>query len=118
VVGSLLVGGVLSAFVGAAAMTPVAAVVARQRTGPPAMVSFTPAFWILVPGALGLVGVTTLLDGDSSGLATLTTTVSTMVSIALGVLVGWAITGLFRRLRGHPVYQPPIDEPPSAEDTH
>ena len=112
VVGSLLVGGVLSAFVGAAAMTPVAAVVARQRTGPPAMVSFTPAFWILVPGALGLVGVTTLLDGDSSGLVTLTTTVSTMVSIALGVLVGWAITGLFRRLRGHPEHRrPPTDDP-------
>ena len=112
VVGSLLVGGVLSAFVGAAAMTPVAAVVARQRTGPPAMVSFTPAFWILVPGALGLVGVTTLLDGDSSGLVTLTTTVSTMVAIALGVLVGWAITGLFRRLRGHTEHRrPPTDDP-------
>ncbi len=99
VVGNIFLGGVLSAFVGAAAMTPVAAIVARQRTGPPAMVSFTPAFWLLVPGALGLVGVTTLLDGDASGLQTLLTTTATMVAIALGVLVGWALTGLFRRMR-------------------
>ncbi len=99
VVGNIFLGGVLSAFVGAAAMTPVAAIVARQRTGPPAMVSFTPAFWLLVPGALGLVGVTTILDGDASGMQTLLTTVLTMVAIALGVLVGWALTGLFRRMR-------------------
>ncbi|HET9649201.1 MAG TPA: threonine/serine exporter family protein [Microlunatus sp.] len=99
VVGNLLLGGVLSAFVGAAAMTPVAAIVARQRTGPPAMVSFTPAFWLLVPGALGLVGVTTILDGDVNGIQTLLTTTSTMVAIALGVLVGWAMVGVLRRLR-------------------
>ncbi len=99
VVGNLFLGGVLSAFVGAAAMTPVAAVVARQRSGPPAMVSFTPAFWLLVPGALGLVGVTTILDGDTAGLQTLLTTSSTMVAIALGVLIGWALTGTLRRLR-------------------
>jgi uncharacterized membrane protein YjjB (DUF3815 family) len=80
-------------------MTPVATIVARQRSGPPAMVSFTPAFWLLVPGALGLVGVTTLLDGDSSGVQTLMTTASTMVAIALGVLVGWALIGMFRRMR-------------------
>ncbi len=43
---------------------------------------------MLVPDALGLVGVTTLLDGDSSGFTTLTTTAETMVAIALGVLLG------------------------------
>jgi uncharacterized membrane protein YjjB (DUF3815 family) len=90
--GSLFFGGVLSAFVGAAVMTPVADLVARQRTGPPAIVSFTPAFWLLVPGALGLVGVAALLNGDSTGTTTLVTTVETMVAIALGVLVGRAIS--------------------------
>ena len=92
VLGGLFFGGVLSAFVGAAAMTPVADLVARQRTGPPAIVSFTPAFWLLVPGALGLVGVAALLNGDSTGTTTLVTTVETMVAIALGVLVGRAIS--------------------------
>jgi uncharacterized membrane protein YjjB (DUF3815 family) len=73
-------------------MTPVADLVARQRTGPPAIVSFTPAFWLLVPGALGLVGVAALLNGDSTGTTTLITRVETMVAIARGVLVGRAIS--------------------------
>src|SRR5918994_3373843 len=92
VLGGLFFGGVLSAFVGAVAMTPVADLVARQRTGPPAIVSFTPAFWLLVPGALGLVGVAALLNGDSTGTTTLITTMETMVAIALGVLVGRAVS--------------------------
>ncbi len=92
VVGGLAFGGVLSAFVGAAAMTPVAALVARQRTGPPMIVSFTPAFWLLVPGALGLVGVAALLQGDTSGASIVVTTVETMVAIAVGVMVGRALS--------------------------
>ena len=51
-----------------------------------------PAFWLLVPGALGLVGVTTILDGDTYGLRTLTTTTTTMVATALGVRVGLAFS--------------------------
>jgi uncharacterized membrane protein YjjB (DUF3815 family) len=92
VLGGLAFGGVLSAFVGAAVMTPVAALVARQHTGPPTIVSFTPAFWLLVPGALGLVGVAALLNGDSSGVSIVTSTVETMVAIAVGVMVGRALS--------------------------
>lgn len=102
VLGGLLVGGVLSGFVGALAMTPVADLVARQRGGPPSLVSFTPAFWILVPGALGLMGVATVLSGDNAGSQTLLTTVVTMVSIALGVLLGRAISTLVGLRRHHP----------------
>jgi uncharacterized membrane protein YjjP (DUF1212 family) len=94
VLGGLAFGGVLSAFVGAAVMTPVAAFVARQKTGPPMIVSFTPAFWLLVPGALGLVGVAALLRGDSSGTSIVTSTIETLVAIALGVLVGRALSVL------------------------
>ncbi|RZU65335.1 uncharacterized membrane protein YjjP (DUF1212 family) [Microterricola gilva] len=97
VLADVFLGGVLSAFVGALAMTPVAVIVARQRSGPPAIVSFLPAFWLLVPGALGLVGVASLLGGDTGGVSSLVTTVSTMVAIALGVLAGTAITGRVRR---------------------
>jgi uncharacterized membrane protein YjjB (DUF3815 family) len=94
VAGDVAFGGVLSAFFGAVAMTPVAALVSRQRTGPPAVVSFLPAYWLLVPGALGLVGVATLLDGDTNGLDTLLTTTTTMVAISLGVLVGLGLVAL------------------------
>jgi uncharacterized membrane protein YjjP (DUF1212 family) len=115
VLGGLLFGGVLSAFVGAAAMTPVADLVARQRTGPPAIVSFTPAFWLLVPGALGLVGVAALLNGDSTGTTTLITTVETMVAIALGVLSGRAISIIVSARGGRSGPRRPPPSSPSAQ---
>ncbi|MCG2800689.1 MAG: threonine/serine exporter family protein [Cellulomonas sp.] len=101
VVGGLLFGGVVSAFVGALVMTPVAAVVSTRPTGPPAMVSFLPGFWLLVPGALGLVGVTSVLGQSlDAALSTVITAAVTMVSICLGVLVGLAVSApLVRRLR-------------------
>ena len=92
VVGGLFLGGVLSAFVGALAMAPVAVFVAAQPSGPPTQVSFLPAFWLLVPGALALVGVTQLFGDDrSDGVSSLVTTGATMVGIALGVLIGLAL---------------------------
>ena len=95
--GGLWFSGVLSAFVGAVVMTPVAVLVARRRSGPPVLVSFLPAFWLLVPGALGLIGVTKYLGDDRVyGAASLVTAGATMVAIALGVLLGLTMaTGAF-----------------------
>ncbi len=91
VIGGLFFGGVLSAFFGALVMTPVAMFVATQKSGPPTLVSFLPAFWLLIPGALGLVGVAKYLgDERIDGTASLVTAGATMVGIALGVLVGLA----------------------------
>ena len=97
VLGDIFRGGVLSALIGAFVVTPVTAFVARQPSGPAALVSFMPAFWLLVPGALGLVGVASVLTGDVDGMNTLVTTVSTMVAIALGVLAGSAMTTRMKR---------------------
>jgi uncharacterized membrane protein YjjP (DUF1212 family) len=89
VIGGFFLGGVLSAFAGAVLMTPVARLAARARNGPPAPVSVLPAFWLLVPGALGLLGVTKYLGADPlDGLTTLQSTAVTMVAVALGVLLG------------------------------
>ncbi len=94
VVGAYLFGDSLSAFVGALLMTPVAMLAANQRSGPPTLVSFLPAFWLLVPGALGLVGVTQYLgDERLDGVAALITTGVTMIGISLGVLLGLAVGG-------------------------
>jgi uncharacterized membrane protein YjjP (DUF1212 family) len=112
VIGGLFLGGVLSALVGALCMTPVAVMVASFKSGPATLVSFLPAFWLLVPGALGLVGLTQLLGPDrASGLQSLLTTAATMIAIAFGVLLGLAaasgITALSSgRLRVWPARQP------------
>ncbi|KRD44578.1 hypothetical protein ASE38_10800 [Cellulomonas sp. Root930] len=91
VVGGLFFGGVFSAFIGAALMTPVAMFAATRPTGPPALVGFLPGFWLLVPGALGLVGVTSILGEDAQALNTVVTAGTTMVAISLGVLAGIAL---------------------------
>ena len=92
VIGGAFFGGTLSAFFGALAMTPFAVVGARRGWGPAMLVSFLPAFWLLVPGALGLEGVTRFIGGDRlAGFDVLIVTGSTMLGIALGVLLGTAV---------------------------
>ncbi|WP_313558547.1 threonine/serine ThrE exporter family protein, partial [Miniimonas arenae] len=93
-VGGLLFGGVVSALVGAMAMTPVALYAASVRGGPPALVSFLPGFWVLLPGALALVGLTETFTTSTGGATSLLTAGATMVAVSLGVLVGLALHAL------------------------
>jgi uncharacterized membrane protein YjjP (DUF1212 family) len=84
-----LIGASASGFCGALAMTPVALAVARLANGPPSQVTFLPAFWMLVPGALGLVGMTELVGHVATVTAdSLVQPVVSIVAIALGVLCG------------------------------
>ncbi len=102
VLGTVLFGGYLSGFAGALVMTPVALFVSKQPSGPPLMATFMPAFWLLVPGAVGLLGVTQLLGagGASAGVDALLNTATTIVAIALGVLVGMSTNpGITRLVR-------------------
>jgi uncharacterized membrane protein YjjB (DUF3815 family) len=87
--GNLALGGYVSAFVGAAVMTPAAYLVARHPSSMPARASFVPGFWLLVPGALGLIGITQLA-GDITAVGTdqLVATVASIFAVATGVLAG------------------------------
>ena len=72
---------------------PIAVLLARLRLGPPTLVTFLPAFWMLVPGALGLEGVTWVIGDERINVtAPLTTAVTSMVGIALGILLGRALS--------------------------
>ena len=91
VAGAALFGALLSGFFGALVMTPLALWVETLPGGPPKPVTFLPAFWLLVPGAAGLLGVTELLGVDGTfGAQAIADTLVTVASIALGVLIGTA----------------------------
>ena len=103
VFGGLLFGNSLSAFIGAAVMTPVAVLVATQKSGPPTLVTFLPAFWLLVPGAIALVGVTQVMsDAQSAGVSSILGAGITITSIALGVVLGLGIGDGVKRLLRRP----------------
>lgn len=88
VLGGTLIGDDVSAFFGALAMTPVALAIGRFG-GPPPQVTFLPAFWLLVPGAIGLIGVAEVVGNPAEAeLETLVAPIGSVVSIALGVLGG------------------------------
>jgi uncharacterized membrane protein YjjP (DUF1212 family) len=90
--GEWLLGANGSGFVGALAMTPVAIAVSRLPGGPPAQVTFLPAFWLLTPGAVGLIGVAeSVADPASSGLENLVPPLASILAIALGVLCGTSV---------------------------
>lgn len=94
VVGGLFFGTALSAFFGAVAMTPMALFASKQRFGPTPLVTFLPGFWLLVPGALGLDGVTRIFgQGAAGSTGALITTVTSMIGISLGLLVGLLVSG-------------------------
>jgi uncharacterized membrane protein YjjP (DUF1212 family) len=81
------VGPEVAGFVGMLLATPLGNLIQNRFRGPPAMVTFLPAFWLLVPGALGLIGVKSLL-GERAAIDGLVTIVFSFASIALGALVG------------------------------
>ncbi len=88
-VGELLIGPVLSGFAGGLVVAPLAMFIERFRSAPPALVSFLPAFWLLVPGALGLIGVTELVSAEPvAGVTSFVDALVSIISIALGILVG------------------------------
>ncbi len=91
-VGQALLTPQLSGFIGALAIAPVAQAIARARTGPPAVVTMLPAFWLLVPGALAFTSLSEIATGVSFGLEDLVSTVLALFSIALGTIVGTALT--------------------------
>ena len=97
--GGELIGQDAKGFVGALAMTPVALGVSRLPGGPPSQVTFLPAFWLLVPGAIGLIGVTEAVGNPAAApLQDLVAPLASIVAIALGVLCGVALDGALAHL--------------------
>lgn len=77
-----------SGFFGMLIATPLGYLIQLRFKGPPAMVTFLPSFWLLVPGALSLVSVTRMLSDRSAGIDGLTSAMFVLASLALGTLMG------------------------------
>jgi uncharacterized membrane protein YjjP (DUF1212 family) len=93
VVGNAAFGAYVSAFVGALVMTPVAAWVARLPSAMPRNALFLPGFWLLVPGALGLIGLAQLAGQSGTGTDELVATVVSLFAVAIGILCGSLLQG-------------------------
>ncbi|GAA0997560.1 threonine/serine exporter family protein [Subtercola frigoramans] len=106
--GAIVIGPELAGFVGALVVVPLSRFFAQFRTAPPATVMMLASFWLLVPGALGFIGINeaaaqTAVSGAAASVSTLVTTALSLFSIALGILVGTGLTRDFdkaKRRRG------------------
>jgi len=104
VVGNELFGAYASGFTGALVMTLAAYLLAHRPSAMPVYAVFLPGFWLLVPGSLGLIGLTSALAlPESASAEDILAIVASIASVALGVLCGVelhaGLTGASRRVR-------------------
>ena len=89
-VGGALLGPALGGFTGALAVAPVVLWIESLRRGAPAQLTFLPAFWLLVPGASSLIGLTEAVGADAA-FDSFWAALSGILGIAIGVLIGIAL---------------------------
>ncbi|TVQ33871.1 MAG: threonine/serine exporter family protein [Phycisphaeraceae bacterium] len=87
-VSAMFFGNEFSGFFGTLLATPLGYLIQLRFKGPPPMVTFLPSFWLLVPGALGLLSVKQMLSDTAAGVDGLISAVFVFASIALGTLLG------------------------------
>jgi uncharacterized membrane protein YjjP (DUF1212 family) len=90
--GNVAFGGYMSGFIGAMIATPVSYFIQYRLGGPPAVVTFLPALWMLLPSSLAMLGLAEVVtDNPLSGVQDFIATVFAIVAIALGSLIGSGI---------------------------
>ncbi len=90
--GAVAFGAGLSGFVGAVVVAPFTRLASHFRTSPPASVMSLACFWLLVPGALGFIGLSGAAQGGAASIQTLMTAGISVLSIALGAIVGISLS--------------------------
>ncbi len=86
VAANALFGSYAAGFGGGFALMLCAVAISRRPNAPPAAALLQPGFWLLVPGAIGLIGVMQLVNTQIS--ASVTVMLVSMISIALGLQSG------------------------------
>jgi uncharacterized membrane protein YjjP (DUF1212 family)/uncharacterized membrane protein YjjB (DUF3815 family) len=98
--GQRLGAPVLGSFLGAVAASTGASTAELVHRQLPRLVVFLPSFWLLVPGSLGLIGVSevAIMSGEASTVGV--DVVGVVLAIATGLLVGSVVSGALRALGG------------------
>jgi uncharacterized membrane protein YjjP (DUF1212 family)/uncharacterized membrane protein YjjB (DUF3815 family) len=90
--GTWVTGPVLGSFT-AGLVLPLAAAAVERSSDIPSKVIFLPAFWMLVPGAIGLTAVSRLFLTKSGGnLSDLITAAVTLLAVVLGIVISSRVT--------------------------
>ncbi len=99
--GDAMFGPVLSGFTATLVVVPLVQYLERFDSAPPAFALFLPAFLMLVPGSLGLLGVSELatIEPTNGGIGGIVGALSAILSIALGLLVGTKVMQVLRPAR-------------------
>jgi uncharacterized membrane protein YjjB (DUF3815 family) len=91
-VGAIAIGGELSGFVGAVVVIVVVGLLRRIPAAPPSAVMLMCAYWLLVPGAIGFIGLSQVAEGTDGAANLVVETLVSLVAIALGMVVGAGMT--------------------------
>lgn len=92
----IVFAGASTAFFGAVVMTLTALLIEYRFKGPPALVTFLPAFWLLAPGAFGLASVAGMATNAGGTAHNILQLLFTLTAIAMGCLIGaFMYSGLF-----------------------
>lgn len=90
--GEYLVGAELSGLVGAIIVIPAVTLAGRLPSAPSPAIMLTCAYWVLVPGAMGFIGLSEVATGTSGAANTMLQTLASIIAIAIGMVLGSGIT--------------------------
>ncbi|QIK64480.1 threonine/serine exporter family protein [Leucobacter viscericola] len=90
--GNLVVGPELSGLIGAAIVVPAVYLAARLKAAPPSAIMLTCAYWLLVPGAMGFIGISEAAAGTAGAINTILQTFGSLIAIAIGMVIGAGVS--------------------------
>jgi uncharacterized membrane protein YjjP (DUF1212 family) len=86
--GALLVGAELSGLFGALIVIPAVGLAGRIRRAPSTAIMLTCAYWVLVPGSMGFIGLSEVASGTAGATSTILRTFGSLIAIAIGMVLG------------------------------
>jgi uncharacterized membrane protein YjjP (DUF1212 family) len=86
--GNLVLGPELSGLVGALLVIPAVNLAGRLKGAPSKGIMLTCAYWLLVPGSMGFIGLSEAASGTAGATSTILQTFGSLIAIAIGMVLG------------------------------